>query len=300
MTRTRSTQRRHPRHVRRYRSAFTMVEVLIVVAIIGLLVSLVAVVAGRVRGTAEKTSTKHLMTAIQSGLTAFKADMGYYPPLLTDDLTVPDAANIKNFNERRQMQYWSTLSLVPYLVGIGDLNMDGTPDIKGRGSDPYDDGVEGQGLRDPGVDKSWGGATNAVDRGVYFTNIEQKRGMLTGKTFNPYVELGGEFDVSAGEYHNGDPIEDLYLLQFNDFWERPIRYYTGWQKDLWYEQEEELFVGDMFTEWVATVPADQQANFRAGLRSAPYVLFSEGEDRQSDPDDVNADTNKDNIVEMGT
>lgn len=293
MTRMRGTQLGDDRRAEKRHGGFTMVELLVVIAIIALLVSMVVVVAGRVRGSAEKTSTQHLMSAIKTGLTSFKEDLGYYPPLLTDDLTVPDANNLKIFQQRRQMQYWSTLTLVPYLVGMGDLNLNTqTTD------DEQDDGYAGAGFRDPGVDKSWGGTIVATDRVTYFSNIKDKQGSVSGRVYGPYIELGGEFDVTGAEDRSGAQMAGLF--QFNDYWERPIRYYTGWQKDPGYEQEEELFVGNMFTEWVATVPVDQQANFKSQLRSASFVLFSEGEDRQFDADDAVADTNKDNLVEVGT
>jgi len=294
---------------RLHHHAFSLLEIMIVVAIIAMLVALVTVVAGRLRGTAERTSTLNLMSAIESGLEQFKADIGYYPPLLTDDLTIPDFPTRRdNYDNRRDLRYYSTLTLVPYLEGVGNLNRsEGT--LEQEAGDEEDDGYAGDGFLDPSPDKSWGGALNAEERVDYFVEKREKQGgKLKGRVYGPYIELGSKYDVSPAVDRNGepfnegsDPIEGLY--QFNDWWEQPIRYYRGWQKDPDWEYDQDLFSADYLAEWIPSIPVAQRENFSVSLRSAPYVLFSSGKDAQSQPDREEEDyekMNKDNIVEVGS
>ena len=66
------------------RRAFTLVELLVVVAVIGLLASLLVVGISAATRRAQKGNTAALLTAISQAVSRFKADTGYYPPVLGD------------------------------------------------------------------------------------------------------------------------------------------------------------------------------------------------------------------------
>lgn len=282
----------------RRQAGFSLLEVLVVVGIIALLVSLVTVVAVRARTIAEKSSTQHLMSALATAINQFEKDMGYYPPLLTEDLTIPDAGNLNNFRDRRAMRYNSTLSLVPYLVGVGDLNRNGD-----ETSDNLDDGIAGVGLRDPGADKSWGGATDATARETYLSEIENKRG-LSGTVYGPYLEMGGKFDIAQAYQKADDTVKIEGAYWFSDWWERPIRYYQGWRLDPEWNKPGSKLYEIMFPEWEAAILPEQLENVKVALRSAPFVLLSAGPDMEASPDEKAKDKypelDKDNLVEIGS
>ncbi len=64
------------------RSAFTLVELLIVIAIIGILASLLLPAVGRVQINAKSGSTRTLLSQIESALNQYKAVYGFYPDFL--------------------------------------------------------------------------------------------------------------------------------------------------------------------------------------------------------------------------
>lgn len=66
--------------VKHKKSAFTLVELLIVLAIITMLVALLIPAVTMVKNTAKETQQKAQLTTIEMGLTAFKNDYGDYPP----------------------------------------------------------------------------------------------------------------------------------------------------------------------------------------------------------------------------
>ena len=62
------------------KSAFTLVELLIVIGIISILVALLIPALSTVKTMAKETQQKAQLTTIEMGLTAFKNDYGDYPP----------------------------------------------------------------------------------------------------------------------------------------------------------------------------------------------------------------------------
>ncbi len=73
-------------HQRRSNSipAFTLIEMLMVIVIIVILVGVLVVATSAARTAAKRAETKSRMTAMAQGMTAFKNDIGYYPPILND------------------------------------------------------------------------------------------------------------------------------------------------------------------------------------------------------------------------
>ena len=66
--------------VKRKKSAFTLVELLIVLGIIAILVSLLIPALTMVRKMAKETQQKAQITTIELAIVAFKNDYGDYPP----------------------------------------------------------------------------------------------------------------------------------------------------------------------------------------------------------------------------
>jgi prepilin-type N-terminal cleavage/methylation domain-containing protein len=66
--------------VNREKSAFTMVELLIVIGIIAILIALLIPAVSMVKNTAKATQQRAQLTTIEMALTAFKNDYGDYPP----------------------------------------------------------------------------------------------------------------------------------------------------------------------------------------------------------------------------
>ncbi len=278
---------------------FTLVELTVVIAVVALLVSIVVVVGGRVRGSAEAASTRGLMTSIKQALGQFYSDFGYYPPLLDEDLEVP-----QNDNDLENINHNSVFSLVPYLIGLGDLNRSGgTPEDEAF--DPYDDGAAGVGFRDPGIDQSWGGSRDAEDRLTYWQQRETDSGELSGKVYPAYLEYGNEGLLRASSDVNDIPDlgDATYVLV--DYWGYPIRYYRSWPGNRYWPG----VLSDLPTNWEDTMLPEEIIGARAesereslkvAMRSAPFILFSPGQDNKADEDEITAEENRDNLLEIGS
>lgn len=271
----------------RYRG-FSMVELMIVIAIIFLLVSLTTVVAGRLRTAAERSSTQQFLAAVKVALTQFHEDFGYYPPLLGDDPS-NDFMAVLDENGRRKQGYYSEMTLVPYLIGIGDINRDNRED------DDLDDGVPGPGFRSPGVDRAWGGADNAEDRRDYWSakKLRNRQGLIAGRTYEPFLELPDGISLVEARSDQGEELRVYYLA---DYWETPIRYYRNWEDSSSFSATGEQRI---LCEWIAPIPDDEREIVNISLRSAPYVLFSAGPDQKDNTVLADDPVNEDNIVEFG-
>ncbi len=289
---------------RQNRTGFTLLEVLIVVGVIALLVSMITVVGGHIRALAENKSTRQTLIALKTGIEQFKMTFGYYPPLLSDDSeSASDYLTILEDDEDRQDQaYYSTLTLVPYMIGIGDINQNGTPDIDGDGDDEFDDGYAGEGFRDPGPDETWGGAVAAVNRESYWQRY-QDAGLLKGSVYKRLIELNESVKPAVNDA--GTSQLDSFLFQIYDNWDVPIRYYKGWYGKQDDTDLEDGLPLDWPKEWFGANLPDERDNLVTALRSAPYVLMSAGRDRLATSsvntnrnDDAEPEHDEDNIVEI--
>lgn len=215
------------------RRAFTLIELLVVIVIIGLLLGLLTVAFSGALSKSKNVATENLLRNIQTGVQQFENDFNYLPPLIDGHKHAMEASD-DPAKELRLHRYYSAYSLPLYLLGVGELAPDnGTS----AAQDPNrHDGHEGPGFRDPGPDRSWGGARER--------DTDTHRPTTTGRIYGPYIDVGDGSDVlrkaEARDFtvapdsgiddffadENDDGVGDLYVFQ--DRWGSAIRYYKGW------------------------------------------------------------------------
>ena len=292
--------------MKKNQDGFTLIEMMVTIALIALLVSILVVTGSRVRRIADNKQTNQTLVSIKTGLEQFHDTFGYYPPLL-DDRQSPitqflSVVSDPNELKKNEVHYYSTLTLAPYLIGVGDINHDGNPNVNGQNADEFDDGLAGEGFRDPGRDHAWGGALQSDNRKKYWQHYQDADpdGKLRGRVTKRLVDLDDSLKRAVDR--TGNEIQ-FYLFQLNDVWERPIRYYRNWNA-----KETELDTDglpiDWPREWFGSVLAEDREGFVSQLRSAPFVLMSSGRDRLATPetldgDQATADNDIDNILEVG-
>lgn len=210
------------------RGAFTLLELMVVVAIIVILVGILAAALGGAFRTSQTAMAERHLGAIAQAIEHFKADLTYYPPLLSVDNvklgeTPPDRSTVTVPESRgnpvaalRETRFGSEYSLGVYLLGAGDINGKkpggGNSDIPNVGAnDDQDDGAGGPGFRAPGADRSWGGA---VDR-------NQHNAPKLGRVYGPYLDPAQLSNFIAVEPQTG-------LFKVLDGWGQPVRYYMNW------------------------------------------------------------------------
>ncbi len=227
------------------RSGFTIVEILVVIALVLVLLSLVVVAVGSATRTAQRTNTVALMNSINQGLSHFREDMGYLPPVLDRQRNIrwtqfgngdgrmngPDP-NSSAFQDQIQ-DWYSVTSLAEYLIGYGGID---------------EDGHDGPGIRRPGTDGFWGATVDHSSikgtRGTFtyrsnFLESDLGRSYLQGRVYGPYLQLRDDRMLGAinpaqepdehGNYQvffpgeaGYDPIWPKVIV---DYWGEPIRYY---------------------------------------------------------------------------
>lgn len=221
------------------RAAFTIVELMIVVAVVAVLVSILLVAFGGARRSAEQANATRFMTIIGQAIESFERELGYLPPLLMYDLDVSDQPLLGNLppgNSRATMiipeakwgnspsdmraalartRYGSEYSLAVYLLGTGDINGDELAgNIVGSNS-AEDDGLAGPGFRDPGPDRSWGGAAGRQHQ------RDNQTAAKIGRTYGPFLDMAALADHIRLDARTG-------LFKITDNWGQPVRYYKGW------------------------------------------------------------------------
>ncbi len=124
------------------RRAFTIIELLTVVGIIVVLVGLLVVTVSSASKAAQAASTRSMMGAVSRGLTQFKTDTGYLPPVLGSpgtgasqtgsvgylrDLVLPPILTVAPtpLQVTQIQNYYSMTAMVEYLIGPGGKNEDG-------------------------------------------------------------------------------------------------------------------------------------------------------------------------------
>ncbi len=300
-----------------HRHGFTLLELMITVGIIALLISMVIVGGGHVRQLADARKTGQILVSVKTGIQQFEKSFGYYPPLLVDEKSETEFMSVPIDEDARKDQgFYSTMNLVPYLTGIGDINLDGNPEPDtGKESDDnyHDDGQPGEGFRDPGEDRSWGGAYKALDREVYWEryiefdsnasrrNDRKPRGNVTKRL----IELNDQ--IKRAVDRQGIAVEEFYLFQMNDIWDRPIRYYTGWDHTEEEVDSETGWPDEWPREWYQSTPKEEHDSLTSTLRSAPFVLLSSGRDQRAmgtddeefEGDEPTEENDLDNLMEIG-
>lgn len=320
------------------RGAFSLVEMLVVITIIALLVGLVSVGAGRLRRASQETQTTQLMNSIKQGLYAFNEAVGYYPPLLDDSTSSSELLTVVGgsldakdpeyatslYGERKNAGFYSNLTLVPYLVGVGDMNLNGqvgSEDVIPDTDNDLDDGKVGFGFLDPGPDRSFGGAKRSPDRATFLQDRhEESSGQCCNKVYGPFVDTTVAETVLPAisrRTSSQDPAryqlngEDANIFMFADAWGQPIRYYQGWISPRDIDNVRDTTPKDQYPdawpqEWTGSLDGSALEGLKSSLRSAPFVLMSMGRDGKATTTDGDDDeeeaidmTNKDNIVEIG-
>ena len=223
------------------RPAFTIVELLVVIAVVILLLSLLVVGLNIATKTAQATNTKALMQAIAQGLVRFKEDMGYYPPVLSDqrhvgmigvtqqrELREPPKLNEGNY--QAQIQSWSSYTtLAEYLVGYDRDRYDGYGNSS-TGEVPF------SGIRHPGGSGVWGASMDEPRLDDRNPRTPQTGG--PGRVFGPYVEFDAErllgsigvdgkvyFPGDAGYGEPDDAGRGLNAKVICDYWGNPIEFF---------------------------------------------------------------------------
>ena len=254
--------RAHPGTNRR--RGFSVVELLVAMAIVVTLIALLVVAVERAMRGGQQAQTEFLMGSIEQGLTQFRNDHGYLPPVLgrsgtagsqnpgtlgylRDVLAPPQ-------NAANQQAWFSITTLAEYLLGYGDRSSDGYGAI---GDPPYSNPnaqgvseIPTLGLRGPGRDGAWGAivnprsaqglspgvflARNPGDAGV-FPNAAGNAVQLEGRVYGPYLELQDERLLGAVTgIVNGNPVIafpgeidnfDDFPKVLCDYWGSPIHYF---------------------------------------------------------------------------
>ncbi|MDG2054222.1 MAG: type II secretion system protein [Phycisphaerales bacterium] len=235
----------------RHRRAFSLVELLITVGLIIVVATLVIYVSSAARRTAQEANTQALMTSISQGLTQFKNDTGYYPPVLNDDRSLMPAFSNSGFDpfmspsvddddygDDRQ-QWYSETTLAEYLLGYGGYNQDGYGKYYLNGNNQLPVRPKENpplGIRHPGPDGVWGaqryGNGSLVDRDpdVNPSNLYRQQ-ELSGRVLGPYITLSDErlvgmLTANGKVLFPGDPgYSDNGPKAIADYWGNAIRYY---------------------------------------------------------------------------
>lgn len=300
--------------IRITRPAFTLIELLVVITIIALLVGITLVATSKALRAGQITATKYLMQSISEGLEQFNSDFGYYPPLIKDDGQVidPDRPLLEAQPDAQELfrtyRYFSVTTLPTYLVGVGRLEPSDASDSS-LGVDRHD-GHAGPGFRDPGPDRSWGGAVDRADQNP----------ATTGRVYGPYVDAGDGDSMRALSYQDFASVNrddnprwvaigssenafgsDDSIFIFQDAWGVPIRYY----KPRWRRRDE--LTGALTLDFIPAellIPDAVNGNFQPEsdreILSAKYVLLSAGPNREFTGRIVDAGTTKDLSIEPVT
>jgi type II secretory pathway pseudopilin PulG len=102
-------------HTRRYNSAFTIIELLVVISIIIILAGLILSTVGYVQKKGARSRAETEIAAMSAALESYKADNGIYPRDATTTDTLDPAANINWTN-------YASASLYLYKQLSGDTN----------------------------------------------------------------------------------------------------------------------------------------------------------------------------------
>lgn len=233
------------------RRAFTLVELLVAVSVLVLLIGILIPTVGLVVGNSRAAANQALLRTLADGAYAFNADFDYYPPLLTPDPDLLSRANApdntdssRTATERaadlEDVRWHSVLTPMVYLLGLGVVAPEPAdavataPWISDMSDPNYEnrhDGAEGLGIRNPGPDRSWGGA---VAR-------ENHRPTFAGRVYGPYIDPKiGESQVRPVRLEDfpyraqlappltQSEVDLMQTLIIVDRFDNPIRYYKNW------------------------------------------------------------------------
>ena len=207
------------------RRAFTIIELLTVVGVIVVLAGLLVVAVSSASKAAQAASTRSMMGAVSRGLTQFKTDLGYLPPVLGSpgtgasqtgsvgylrDLVIPPilTGGSTPLQVTQIQNYYSMTSMVEYLIGPGGKDEDGYGAI-GTVSQWTDPAVKiaalkespAAGIRSPLKDGVWGAYSNPNAGTQSLGNFSRRNlpqginantstvANVSGRMLGPYLEL---------------------------------------------------------------------------------------------------------------
>lgn len=296
--------------------AFTLVELLVVVSIIVILLGILIPASSLVLGGARASSNQALLRALSDGAYAFNQDFGYYPPVLAPDPDLPSEMHAadhtdssrtaqERYDDLMDVRWHSVTTPAVYLLGIGSL----APEPSNSGLSPVPtwlttdtdpnyanrhDGADGLGIRNPGPDRSWGGALARRNHKPTFS----------GRVYGPYIDPKiGETQVRTARLEDftyrtsiAPPLSqsDIDMMQLSvivDRFDAPIRYYKDWpERD---RAESVTSAGDRLPTFVdspieilsaksledyGAAPSANEPLIDAELIGKPCAFFSAGPD----------------------
>ncbi len=196
---------------------FTIVELLITMAMIILLLSILTVAIASATRTSQSANTRALMNSIKQALARFKADVGYYPPVLGDanpnDVTPTNHDLRKLFDPRGEdlvrdtgddilpvlingapspvyaanvQDWYSVTSLAEFLIGYGGHEQDGYGEVPANPPiRDWDQEAPALGIRHPGRDGAWGATHNGDGTGGL--DDRMRNGLIHGSESAPFA-----------------------------------------------------------------------------------------------------------------
>lgn len=299
-------------------------------AMIILLLSILTVAIASATRTSQSANTRALMNSIKQALARFKADVGYYPPVLDENRDLLDPWGFdgipQNADDVNPNNWYTETALADYLIGYGNEQQDGH-------GNPVDASKPAIGIRHPGSDGVWLATVNGAADGS-LPSRNRGSGNPFGRVYGPYLELKDERLLASteGELDSRDrlivyfPGEDNYDADdpkvIVDYWGSPLRFYRrpyppgALQSPFLVRNPQTSLIPSLADIFVLrpfeikpgaavdgvhdTLNSDPSTTY--ALRSAEVALFSPGPDRSFDAlgrRDEPAQFNADNIVELG-
>ena len=296
--------------------AFTLVELLVAVTIIVILLGILIPASSLVLGGARTSSNQALLRTLADGAESFNQDFRYYPPRLTPDpdlrseMYTPDhsdsarSAQVR-YDDLMEIRWHSVTTPAVYLLGVGSLapeqansSLTPVPAWLSTDTDPNyanrHDGADGLGIRNPGPDRSWGGAVSRSNHKPTFS----------GRVYGPYIDPKiGETQVRTIRLEDftyrttiAPPLSQntIDMMQFSvivDRFDSPIRYYKDWPERQRTESVTsdsarlptlvdaplELLSADSLVEYSAASNSNEPL-IDSGLIGKPFAFLSAGPD----------------------
>lgn len=261
--------RTHPSSVSRKRSAFTLVEIMVVIGIIGVLIAIALPAYSRVKLTAQRAATQATIEALRNGLENYRADSqfgGSYPPSYGTKGVVANP-HVPGSNRPVAIPELSGASLLFWaLAGADQLGTPGFRNVDGVG-DPYGGWVSDTSAKFV--------PANPMTSGLYARYLASDSD-LTRQNQPVYKRTGPLVDMSSmkvltattaspptfplTELKTQTP-EFLWSNAFLDSWKQPILYYRAnlskpQLADCKSNPAENLGIYNLFDNWCITGAKD--------------------------------------------
>lgn len=277
---------------------FTIIELSVVVIIIALLSGILLVAVRTSLLSARVAGEKQVCTALKAGVSQFKQQFGFLPPLVLDSATLQnDQPNIDPLGDVLNLRYqadqntpnfdrfYSVNTLGLYLIGAADAKVDG---------------VDGPGFTQPNE------ASGDTPAGLFSKK---------GKTYEPLFDINRDRRRLAVDLTTNAASPQYTII---DRWGKALRYYR-WQASFYKANDQAVPAGlrgtirkDASGTPLYNVPSvvantliagsrDKKAGDFPELRDGGFAIVSSGPDGKFSDDVSPADPSLDvdNIVEIG-